>query len=65
MVFLLKFQFNSNENRLIFVNRMENDWYFLSKSVRLTLEVFLGYSYEMANFHTDILIEAILLKESV
>ena len=36
---------------------------FLSKSVKLTLEVFLGYSYEMAYFHPDILIEAILIKK--
>ena len=38
---------------------------FLSKPVKLTLEVFLGYSYEMAYFHPDILIEAILIKKSV
>ena len=37
---------------------------FLSKSVKLTLEVFLGYSYEMAYFHPDILIEAILIKKA-
>ena len=38
---------------------------FLSKSVILTLEVFLGYSYDLAYFHPDILIEAILIKKSV
>ena len=31
--------------------------------MKLTLEVFLGYSYEMAYFHPDILIEAILIKK--
>ena len=36
---------------------------FLSKSVKLTLEVFLGYSYDLAYFHPDILIEAILIKK--
>ena len=36
---------------------------FLSKSVKVTLEVFLGYSYDLAYFHPDILIEAILIKE--
>ena len=38
---------------------------FLSQSVKLALEVFLGYSYEMAYFHPDILIEAILIKKRV
>ena len=38
---------------------------FLSKSVKLTLEVFLGYSYDLAYFHPDILIEAFLIKKSV
>ena len=37
---------------------------FLSKSVELTLEVFLGYSYDLAYFHPDILIEAILIKKA-
>ena len=38
---------------------------FLSKSVKLALEVFLGYSYDLAYFHPDILIEAILIKKRV
>ena len=41
---------------------------FLSKSAKLTLEVrevFLGYSYEMALFHPDILKKAILIKKRV
>ena len=38
---------------------------FLAKSVKLTLEVFLlGYSYDVAYFHPDILIEAILIKKA-
>ena len=37
---------------------------FLSKSVKLTLEVFLGSSYDLAYFHPDILIEAILIKKA-
>ena len=36
---------------------------FLLKSMKLTLEVFFGYSYEMAYFHPNILIEAILIKK--
>ena len=36
---------------------------FLSKSVKLTLEVFLGHSYDLAHFHPYILIEAILYKK--
>ena len=31
--------------------------------MKLTLEVFLGYSYEMAYFHPDSLIEAIFIKK--
>ena len=31
--------------------------------MKLTLEVFLGYSYDLAYFHPDILVEAILIKE--
>ena len=38
---------------------------FLSKSVKLTLEVFLGYSYDSAYFHPDILIEAIVIKKRI
>ena len=38
---------------------------FLSKSIKLTLEVLLGYSYDLENFHPDILIEAILIKKRV
>ena len=37
---------------------------FLSKSVKHTLEVFLGYSYDFAYFHPDILKEAILIKKA-
>ena len=37
---------------------------FLLKSMKLTLEVFLEYSYEMASFHPDILIEDILIKKA-
>ena len=32
--------------------------------MKLTLEVFLGYSYDLAFFHPGILIEAILIKNA-
>ena len=38
---------------------------FLSKSVKFTLGGFLGYFYDLANFHPDILIEAILINKRV
>ena len=56
---LLKFQFMSNKNPVIFVTKWKMTT-FLSKSVKLTLDVFLEYSYDLANFHPNILIEAIL-----
>ena len=59
------FQLKTNINQGYFCFTKWKMTIFLSKSVKLTLEVFLGYSYDLAYSHPDILIEAILIKKSV
>ena len=60
----LKSQLKSNKSWGYFCLTKWKMNIFLSRSVKLTLEVFLGYSYDLAYFHPDILIEAILIKKA-